>query len=100
MEISLFIISCALISLLSFLYGKTYQMKKIRAAKIDGLKETIDKVDNIIFKIENKDGLENSLDVSILEWSLNMAVEEEEYEEAAHLRDLIEKIKSNNANKK
>lgn len=99
MEIGLFIIICMIFSILSFIMGKAYQIKSVRSTKIDGLKETISKVDDIIYKIDNQNDLKNSLDVNILEWSLDNAVEEEEYEEAAYLRDLIEKIKNNNANK-
>lgn len=84
------------ISLISFILGRYYQMRimKIKSEKI--IKEHISSLDRLIEKIhrQQRKTITGDYNVKVVEDALKNAIEEERYEDASELRDILKEIKN------
>lgn len=96
MEIYLILIS--FISLLTGFYiGKKYEKYRLIKEADENLQKSIEKINYLTNKIidhQNSDiTLSDERNIEILQYNLNNALENEEYETAAELRDIINSLK-------
>lgn len=96
MEIYLILIS--FISLLTGFYiGKKYEKYRLIKEADKNLQKSIEKINYLTNKIidhQNSDiTLSDERNIEILQYNLNNALENEEYETAAELRDIINSLK-------
>lgn len=96
MEIYLILIS--FISLLTGFYiGKKYENYRLIKEADENLKKSIEKINYLTNKIidhQNSDVIfSDERNIEILQYNLSKALEDEEYETAAELRDIINSLK-------
>lgn len=96
MEIYLILIS--FISLLTGFYiGKKYENYRLIKEADGNLKKSIEKINYLTNKIidhQNSDVIfSDERNIEILQYNLSKALEDEEYETAAELRDIINSLK-------
>jgi protein-arginine kinase activator protein McsA len=80
-----------------FLIGKHYQKKMTDIRNQRFLKKHLESLDNLIDKLNKHQKPINDEDnIKLIESALKNAIEEERYEDASGLRDILEDLNKNN----
>lgn len=83
--------------LIGFLSGMLFENRRLKIKSKKVLKEHLEELDRLAFKIDSHRNsiveIDNKHHIDLIEHSLNEALAEERYEDAAQLRDILEKLK-------
>lgn len=84
-------------TLIGFLIGMLLENRRLKIKSKKVLKEHLAELDKLVSKIDNHRNsvieIDNKHHIDLIEDSLNEALAEERYEDAAQLRDILEKLK-------
>jgi protein-arginine kinase activator protein McsA len=83
--------------LIGFSAGMVFENRRLKIKSKKILQEHLKDLDKLIAKInrhnESKVEVDNDHQIQLIEYSLNQALSEERYEDAAQLRDILENLK-------
>lgn len=83
--------------LIGFLAGILFENRRLKIKSKKVLKQHLEELDRLIAKINkhNESAVEVDSDhqIQLIEYSLNQALSEERYEDAAQLRDILDQLK-------
>lgn len=83
-------------TLIGFLIGMLLENRRLKIKSKKVLEEHLEELDKLVSKIDNHRNSVIEIDtkhhIDLIEHSLNEALSEERYEDAAQLRDILEKL--------
>lgn len=83
--------------IIGFLAGILFENRRLKIKSKKVLEKHLDELDRLIAKVnkhnESVVEVDNDHQIQLIEYSLNQALTEERYEDAAQLRDILENLK-------